>query len=145
MIFASDRHTLRRMFIDAWRKAREGGVMEPLEVRIAEVIGEHPEYHALLERPDAALDRDWPPEGGETNPFLHMALHIAVREQLATDRPPGISHAFHALLAEQGERLAAEHVLLECLGEELWQAQRDNRTHDEQVYLERIRARLGRR
>jgi len=145
MIFANDRHSLRRMFIDAWRKAREGGVMEPLEVRIAEVIGEHPEYHAMLERGDAALDRDWPPEAGETNPFLHMALHIAVREQLATDRPAGISHAFHALLADCGERLPAEHVLLECLGEELWQAQRDNRAPDEQIYLERIRARLSRR
>jgi hypothetical protein len=145
MIFANDRHALRRMFIDAWRKAREGGVMEPLEVRIAEVIGEHPEYQPLLERSDAALDRDWPPESGETNPFLHMALHIAVREQLATDRPPGICHAFHALLADSGERLAAEHVLLESLGEELWQAQRDNRAPDEQLYLERIRARLGRR
>ena len=145
MIFASDRHALRRMFVDAWRKARTGGVMEPLEVHIAEVIGEHPEYQAVLERPESALDRDYLPEAGETNPFLHMALHIAVREQLATDRPAGISHAFHALLAEYGERHDAEHVLLECLGEELWLAQRENRAPDEQAYLDRIRARLSRR
>jgi hypothetical protein len=144
VIFSSDRHALRRRFIEAWHKARAGGVMEPLEVQIAEVIAEHPEYQALLERVEAALDRDYLPETGETNPFLHMALHIAVREQLATDRPAGINHAFHALLAECSERHAAEHLMLECLAETLWSAQRAGRAPDEGAYLERIRQRIAR-
>src|SRR5262245_54297527 len=125
------------MFIDAWLKARGGGIMEPLEMQIAEVIAEHPEYHALLERPEAALERDYAPDTGETNPFLHMALHIAVREQLATDRPAGITHAFHALLSECGSRHDAEHLMLECLAEALWSAQREGRPPDESTYLER--------
>ena len=144
MIFPNDRHALRRRFIEAWRKACSGGIMEPLEIQIAEVIAEHPEYQALLERADAALDKDYLAETGETNPFLHMALHIAVREQVATDRPPGIQHAFHALLAERPERADAEHVMLDCLAETLWSAQRAGRTPDEDAYLERIRERIRR-
>jgi hypothetical protein len=144
MIFSSDRHALRRRFIEAWHKARTGGVMEPLEVQIAEVIAEHPEYHALLEHADAALEKEYLPETGETNPFLHMALHIAVREQVATDRPPGIQHALHALLAETADRHQAEHVMLECLAETLWSAQRAGRAPDEEAYLERIRERIRR-
>jgi len=144
MIFANDRHALRRKFIDAWHKARSGGIMEPLEIQIADVIAEHPEYHALLERPDAALERDYAPESGETNPFLHMALHLAVREQLATNRPAAITHAFHALLSECGSRLDAEHLMLECLAETLWSAQREGRAPDEAAYLELIRERLRR-
>jgi hypothetical protein len=144
VIFSNDRHALRRKFIDAWLRARSGGIMEPLEMRIAEVIAEHPEYHALLEQPEAALERDYSPESGETNPFLHMALHIAVREQLATDRPAGITHAFQALLSECADRHDAEHEMLECLAETLWTAQRAGTTPDEATYLERIRGRLGR-
>jgi hypothetical protein len=144
VIFAQDRQALRRMFFEAWRKARAGGIMQPLEVQIAEIVGEHPEYHAVLEQPeDAALDRDYQPEAGEANPFLHMALHIAVREQLATDRPYGIQHAFHALLARVQDRHAAEHVLLECLAETLWESQRAGVPPDEQAYLARVRGRLA--
>lgn len=143
MIFQQDRHALRRRFIEAWHKARTGGVMEPLEVQIAEVVAEHPEYHALLEHADTALDREYLPELGDTNPFLHMALHIAVREQLATDRPPGINYALHALLAAGGGRHDAEHVMVECLAETLWTAQRAGQMPDDKAYLERIRARIG--
>jgi hypothetical protein len=144
LIFAQDRQALRRMFLEAWRKARTGGIMQPLEVQIAEIVEEHPEYHAELERAgEDALDRDYPPERGETNPFLHMALHIAVREQLATDRPYGIQHAFHALLARLQDRHAAEHAMLECLAETLWEAQRAGVPPDEAAYLERIRGRIG--
>src|SRR5262245_24034949 len=113
MMFTQDRHALRRLFFESWHKARTGGIMQPLEVRIAEVIAEHPEYQRMLEHPDAELDRDYLPETGETNPFLHMALHIAVREQLATDRPHGINHLFHALLAGAGARHVAEHAMVE--------------------------------
>jgi hypothetical protein len=144
VIFPNDRRALRRTFIEAWRKARSGGIMEPLEIQIAEVIAEHPEYHALLEQPDAALERDYAPASGETNPFLHMALHIAVREHLGTDRPAGITHAFHALLSECASRHDAEHQMVDCLAEALWTAQREGRAPDEAAYLELIRERLRR-
>ena len=74
------RDELRRVYIEAWRKHRERRPMEPLEAQIADVIALHPEYQAALEQPDEVVDRDYTPEGGQSNPFLHMGLHLAVRD-----------------------------------------------------------------
>ena len=91
------RDDLRRVYIEAWRKRREGLPIEPLEAQVADVIALHPEYHAALEAGDDALDRDYTPEGGQSNPFLHLGLHLAVRDQIATDRPAGMSSALRCL------------------------------------------------
>jgi hypothetical protein len=110
---------------------------------IADVIRMHPEYHALLDQGVEALDKDWLPEGGETNPFLHMGMHIAVREQLSIDRPPGIKAVYEALLQKTREPMQTEHLMLECLGETLWRAQRENRLPDEQLYLRLLKERAS--
>jgi hypothetical protein len=130
-----DRDALRRFYFTAWDKARRGAPLEPLERQLAELIGEHPEYHAMLERPDALLDRDFGPEGGETNPFLHLGLHMAIREQVGTDRPPGIRALWQRLSLQRGDAHAAEHSMIEALAETLWRAQREGRAPDEQAYL----------
>ena len=127
----------RRMFLEVWRKQQASKPLSALETIVAEVIRLHPEYHALLAGdPDSALDRDWGPEGGETNPFLHMGLHIAIREQLSIDRPPGVKAAYAALLKRTGYAHAAEHIMLECLAETLWRGQREGRLPDEVAYLD---------
>src|ERR1044072_555598 len=84
------REELRRAYIEAWRKRRDGLPMEPIEAQIADVIALHPEYQAALEKPDTVLDRDYSPEGGQSNPFLHMGMHLAIREQIGKDRSPGL-------------------------------------------------------
>ena len=137
MIFGQDRNELRQMYFDAWRKSVSGALLSPLEAQIAKVIEDHPEYQALMT--EESLEASFTPEGGQTNPFLHMGLHLAVREQVATDRPPGIAAAFNALLIRTGERHEAEHRALECLAETLWEAQGLNSTPDEAAYLERLR------
>lgn len=137
----SDRSELRRAWCEAWRRHRHGLPLEPLQLQLAEVAAEHPEYHGLLEARLAAIEQDWSPEAGATNPFLHMGLHLAVREGLATDRPAGVRELFARLLETRGSRHEAEHVLLECLGETLWEAQRAGLPPDEQSYLARAAAR----
>jgi Domain of unknown function (DUF1841) len=126
----------RRTFIEVWRKQQAGEPLSALESIVADIIRLHPEYQPLLEQPDAALDRDWRPEGGETNPFLHMGLHIAIREQLSIDRPAGVKIAYSALLKRTGDPHAAEHLMLECLAEALWHGQREGHLPDEQAYLD---------
>ena len=140
-----DRSSLRRMYVDAWRKHREARPVEPVEDQIVRVVELHPEYAALLESCEASLDRDYTPEGGQTNPFLHMGLHLAIREQVATDRPAGIAELHRALLARLGDAHAAEHAMIDCLGEALWQAQRSGRPPDETAYLESLRRLTTRR
>ncbi len=135
------RAELRQMYVDAWRKRREKLPSEPLEAQIADVVELHPEYHASLEDMEQIADRDYVPEGGESNPFLHMGLHLAVRDQIATDRPAGVRSAFEKLAARTGSTHDAEHVLIELLAEALWNAQRLGQPPDERAYLERIHER----
>jgi uncharacterized protein DUF1841 len=139
-VFAGqNRDQLRRMYLEAWRKFSARAPLEPLEAQLAAVIAEHPEYVPWLEGGDAALGADFTPEGGRENPFLHMGLHLAIREQVATNRPAGIAEVHQKLSERLGSPHEAEHAMLEPLAETLWDAQRQGRMPDEQVYLERLR------
>ncbi len=136
MIFGQDRNELRQMYADAWQKRIDGKVLSPLEDQIARVVEEHPEYHGAV---TGNLDTDFTVEGGQTNPFLHMGLHLGIREQVATDRPAGIAATFQALANRIGDPHEAEHRMIDCLAETLWESQRQNRPPDEAAYLERLR------
>jgi hypothetical protein len=137
MIFGQDRRELRKMYADAWQKRVAGQPLSPLEAQIAAVVAEHPEYQDAVS--GAELDRDYTPEGGRTNPFLHMGLHLGIREQVATDRPPGIAKIHARLTVRHRDPHAAEHLMIECLAETLWEAQNADRAPDEALYLERLR------
>lgn len=113
--------------------------MEPLELMVAGIVLEHPEYQDLLSNPDQALDKEFTPETGESNPFLHMAMHISLQEQLSTDRPQGITALYQSLAQHLGDVHQAEHQLMECLGRILWEAQLNQQMPDEQAYLECVK------
>jgi hypothetical protein len=134
-MFNPSRDEARRFLIDAWAKYRAHGPLTELERKAAELIALHPEYHPILEAPERNLDRDWRPEAGETNPFLHLSLHLAVAEQLAIDQPPGIRAEFDRIKAARGDEHAALHAVLECLGEVVWTAQRHGKPPDAELYL----------
>lgn len=133
------REQMRRRYLEAWRKFSAREPLGALEAQLAAVIAEHPEYIAWLESGDAALAAEFTPEVGRANPFLHMGLHLAIREQVATDRPPGIARVHRELTRRTGGAHAAEHAMIEPLAEALWDAQRSGHPPDEQVYLERLR------
>jgi len=134
-MFSQDRDSLRRYLAAAWTKAEAGLPLEPLERQIAALVREHPEYHALLADPERAVARDFAPELGEGNPFLHLSLHLALLEQVATDRPPGIRDHYQRLVRRSGDAHRAEHLVMECLAKTLWEAQREGRPPDEAAYL----------
>ena len=136
MLFGQDRRQLRKVFFDAWQKHRAGQLLEGAERLVVAVALRHPEYQPLLDQPDASADRDWSPEQGESNPFLHMAMHIAIEEQLAIDRPPGIRAHFMTLCRACSDDHEAQHRIMECLAEALWQAGRRGLPPDEQAYLD---------
>lgn len=144
MFFDANREKLRQMYLLAWQRFQAGQPLEPVQAQIAAVVAEHPEYHGLLADAEQALHQDFPPELGQGNPFLHMGLHLAVRDQVSTDRPPGIRSAFEHLAAASDSAHEAEHVLLECLAESLWRAHRDNAQPDETRYLDSIRRKIPR-
>ena len=136
MIFGQDRDELRKMYADAWHKHCDKQLLTPLEAQIAQVIDDHPEYHDAI---TGDLERDFSVEGGQTNPFLHMGLHLGIREQVSTNRPAGIAALFKALATRVGGSHDAEHRMIDCLAETLWEAQSKKTPPDEAAYLERLR------
>jgi hypothetical protein len=138
-MFNPSRDQARQFFFAAWRKYRERAPLEGLETVAVEVMLLHPEYHPVLDDPDRFLDRDYTPEEGQANPFLHMSLHVAIEEQLAIDQPPGICAEFERILARRADRHDALHAVLECLGQTVWRAQRDRAAPDGAAYLDCLR------
>jgi hypothetical protein len=136
MLYGQDRRELRQVYYRAWRKHIAGEPLEGAESHIVAVALRHPEYQNLLTHPEAGEDRDWLPELGESNPFLHMGMHIAIEEQLAIDQPPGIRQHYARLSREIGDEHAVQHRMMDCLGEMLWRAGRDGAPPDAQVYLD---------
>ena len=136
MIFGQDRTELRRMYSAAWKKHRENALLSPLEAQIAQVISDHPEYQQAI---TDNLEHEFRVESGETNPFLHMGLHLGIRDQVATDRPAGVAAVFQQLAAKTGDAHDAEHRMIDCLAENLWEAQSRNQPPDEDRYLGRLR------
>jgi hypothetical protein len=137
-MFNPSREQVRHFFCDAWRKHQERLPLVGAEVAAADLAARHPEYHALLADADGALDKEWTPEGGEMNPFLHLSLHLAIHEQLSIDQPAGIRTAFERLV-DRMDRHDAEHILLEKLAETVWQAQRNGDQLNAEAYVEAVR------
>lgn len=135
MFYGDSTQDTRQLFFSSWHKHRHSELLSPLEKQLVDVIIDHPEYHALLEAVTPHRDQAYFPELGQTNPFLHMGLHLAIRDQVATDRPVGMSAIYKQLLIKYVSHLTVEHMLLEPLAEALWQAQRNQCMIDEAGYI----------
>jgi len=130
----SNRDSLRQFYIDSWQKSKSKFVLNPLEQQIVTVIREHPEYHHFLEHAETALRQDFIPEIGESNPFLHMGMHIGLMEQITTNRPTGIQELYQKLSVKLGSH-DAEHRMMDCLAEAIWTAQKNQSPPDDAAYF----------
>jgi len=130
-MFGTDRNQLRQMYKTAWEKFLQKQTLSALESQIAAVIQEHPEYQDFVTQ----LNKDFLPELGQTNPFLHMGLHLGIREQIDTNRPVGIKPIFEQLIPLMGSAHDAEHSMIDCLAEAMWSSQSNNQPPDEAKYL----------
>lgn len=135
MLFNPSRDEARAFLFDSWRKYRAGEMLTPLEDMMAKLIEQHPEYHAILDHPETYQQRDYAPAQGDPNPFLHLMMHLTMQEQISIDQPPGIRAHFQRLTAHYHNEHDALHKMMECLGEMLWQAQRNNSGPDVGIYF----------
>lgn len=142
-LFNPSRDEVRQFFFEAWAKFKQQQVLTDLEKIAVSVIHLHPEYHAILDAPEQYKDQAYFPEMGETNPFLHMSLHLSILEQLSINQPIGIAPAYAKLQAKHQDEHSAQHALLECLAETIWLAQRNNTGLDAVHYLNLIQQRAG--
>jgi len=134
-MFNPSRDEARNFLFDSWRKHRDSSVLTPLEDIAAQLIATHPEYHELLENPLHYQSHDYAPESGEANPFLHLMMHLTMQEQISIDQPRGIRAHFQRLTAHYQSEHDALHKMMECLGEMLWQAQRNKTGPDVDIYF----------
>ncbi|CAN5214375.1 DUF1841 family protein [soil metagenome] len=141
MIFNPTREQARRFFIDAWRKRRESVPASELETLAADWIALHPEY--LDQMGDAGISTDYRVDGGQANPFLHMGMHLSIEEQVKVDQPAGIRQAVQLLAHRLGSMHDAHHAAMDCLGEMLWTAQRNNAAPDGETYVACVRRKAG--
>jgi hypothetical protein len=135
-VFNPTRDQSRDFLFDVWAKHLGGAQLSALESLALSIVLEHPEYHAVLGDRERSRDREWRPEGGETNPFLHLMMHVAIEEQVSIDHPPGIRAAVETLAAKRGSMHDARHDVMECLAEVIWQAQRNSMGFDNTMYLD---------
>ncbi|MBN8767065.1 MAG: hypothetical protein ABT22_09725 [Thiobacillus sp. SCN 64-317] len=142
-MFNPSRDQVRQFFFGVWAKYQAGQPLAGAEQPALDAVLAHPEYHALLDQPDRYQDRDYLPESGETNPFLHLSMHLAITEQLSVDQPPGLRERYERLLKQAGNAMAAQHEVMDCLGEMIWQAQRHQTAFDSLAYLNCLDRKLG--
>ena len=133
------RQQIRMNFFEAWRKYKSQIVLEPLEQQLIYIILNHPEYQFILDEPEKYLERDFFPEIGEINPFLHMGLHLSILEQVTTNRPSGIRDIYYSLINKKGNALNAEHTMMECLIKNLQHAQETGTMVSDEIYLQELK------
>lgn len=138
-LFNPSREEVRQFFCDTWSKHQALGILSPMESVAARWMVEHPEYHALLNDPQQAKEAEYTPEKGQTNPFLHLSMHMSITEQVQIDQPPGIREASRQLTIKLDSEHEAQHRIMECLGQVLWSAQRDGTPPDMVTYVELIK------
>ena len=138
-IFNPTREEVRRFFCDTWKKRTENHILDPMETLASDWMIEHPEYHDLLADPEGALGQDYTPERGETNPFLHLSMHLSISEQISINQPPGIKEIADKLSQKLGSMHEAQHAMMECLGQVMWEAQREGQPLNPEKYLEALK------
>lgn len=138
-MFNPSQDEVRRFFCEAFRKHRANEILSPIEAMAADWIGQHPEYHDVLSDVEAALARDYSVDSGQTNPFLHLSMHLSIDEQISIDQPRGIRDAATALTLRLDSAHEAQHKIMECLGEMIWNAQRTGQPPDGDAYIESVK------
>ena len=138
-LFNPTREEVRRFFCDTWKKKSDGEILDSMEMLASDWIAQHPEYHALLADPEGALSQDYTPERGETNPFLHLSMHLSISEQISINQPPGIKEVAEKLSKKLGSEHEAQHLMMECLGQVMWESQREGKPLNPENYLEALR------
>ena len=137
-------HDVRRYFGHVWQNRLNPLQLDALQQKALRIIEAHPEYQIYLEQVEEYLDKNWTPEQGETNPFLHLSLHLSIQEQVGIDQPFGIRAIHQKLIGMHNDNwVKAEDEMMEALVETIWQAQRHNQGLDVNAYMTRLRKLVG--
>ncbi len=142
-MFNPTQQEVRQFYCDTFRKQHNGEILTPLETIAAGWIAKHPEYQSLMMDVEKAQTAEFSVDRGESNPFLHLSMHLSIAEQVSIDQPTGIRAVFVALTNRLGSEHEAHHQMMECLGEMIWNAQRSGLPPDGEAYVAALRRKSG--
>lgn len=143
-MFTPSQADVRRFFCSVYAKAQAGQPLEALETIASQWIEEHPEYHIDFSDAELAMTKMYDVEGGKTNPFLHLSMHLSISEQCSIDQPRGIRQAVELLTARRDSLHDAHHETMDCLGQMVWESQREGRAPDGNAYIDCVQRRATR-
>ena len=135
-MFSQDRKKQRKFVAKSWQKYTSNIPLEPLEEQLASIIEIHPEYQDLISN----IDSEYFPEQGEINPFLHINLHLALKDQLSLNEPNGVRELHQKLIYHFKDQHVVEHLMMECIAEMIYSSQKNNTPMDQESYLNCITA-----
>lgn len=131
MFYTQDRTQQRQFLANAWQKFLNKQMLDPLETQLTQVIEIHPEYHKLI----SDIESDYFPEQGEVNPYLHINLHLSLREQLSINQPLGIKKIYQKILTQTKDPHETEYKIMDCIAQMIFSAQKNNTPMDHQSYI----------
>lgn len=137
-MFSQNRTQIRQFFFDSWQKYLAKQLLTPLEKQLIAIIQQHPEYHFIFDNREKYQDQEFFAELGDTNPFLHIGLHMSLTEQISTNRPAKINTIYQQLIKKLGDHHKAEHQMMNCLVMMLDQCQQTGQQPDEKNYVEQL-------
>ena len=143
-MFTPSQADVRRFFCTVYAKTQSNIPLEALEIIASQWLAEHPEYQADFADTEAALEKMYDVEGGKTNPFLHLSMHLSISEQCSIDQPRGIRQAVELLTARRDSLHDAHHEAMDCLGQMVWESQRAKRPPDGAAYIDCVQRRATR-
>ena len=130
-MFSQDRKKQREFLAKSWQKYNSNKPLEPLEEQLVSIIQIHPEYHNLIDN----IESEYFPEQGKVNPFLHINLHLALRDQLSINQPKGVKEVYQKLINKYKDPHEVEHLMMECIAEMIYISQKNNSAIDQKSYL----------
>ena len=134
-MFTSDRSKQRQYLKQAWGKYTRHEQLEPLELQLSKIVEKHPEYQNIINN----LDSDYFPEHGQTNPFLHINLHLTLQDQIKMDQPKGIKKIHTKLLVKVKDSHEVEHMMMEHIAEMIFNAQKNNSAFNLDGYIQALK------
>lgn len=138
-MFDINTYDVRKFFANVW-KNRFNKNLDLMEKRALNIILAYPQYHYYLENIEKYLNYDFTPEKSQTNPFLHLSLHLSIQEQVSIDQPLGIREIHLKLCNKYNNNwVEAENKMMDYLVEMIWEAQKNNTPFNENLYIESLK------
>lgn len=116
-VFEAFRRANRKHLHSIWQRAQNGQLdgLNEEERRLAEIMVAHSdEYFNQFEFADVLADREFDPEG-ETNPFMHVALHALLEKQIKDHEPIEAFQFYNAMLRNKWTAHEVIHLLMAIL------------------------------